>query len=79
MNIKNLTLTFIKEHPNCSSSDVLQGISEKRSLATIKRTLSKLITEKQIISTGKGKAIRYKISPFYKLFEQIEILNVRIK
>lgn len=73
MNIKNLILEFIEQNIDCSSNEILQGIREKKSLATTKRTLSKLISEKLIISTGKGKATRYKISPFYKLFEQIEI------
>ncbi|MEA3494649.1 MAG: Fic family protein [Bacteroidota bacterium] len=73
MNIDNLTLNFVKENPKCSSNDILQGISANKSIATIKRTISKLISEKLIISIGKGKATRYKLSPFYTLFEQIEI------
>lgn len=73
MNIDNLITNFVKENPNCSSNDILQGISENKSLATIKRTISRIISEKIIISIGKGKATRYKLSPFYTLFEQIEI------
>jgi len=73
MNIEKLILEFIRQNPNCSSNEILQGISEKKSLATVKRILSKLISEKLIISTGKGKATRYKLSLFYKLFEQIEV------
>ena len=73
MNIDNLITNFVKENSNCSSNDILQGISENKSLATIKRTISKLISKKLIISIGKGKATRYKLSPFYTLFEQIEI------
>ncbi len=73
MNIEKLILDFIKQNPNSSSYDVFQGINEKKSLATVKRIISKLIQEKLLISTGKGKATRYKLSPFYTLFEQIEI------
>ncbi len=73
MNIEKLILDFIKQNPNSSSYDVFQGINEKKSLATVKRIISKLIQEKLLISTGKGKAKRYKLSPFYTLFEQIEI------
>ncbi len=73
MNIENLILDFIKHHPNCSSNEILQGINERKSLATVKRTISKLIQGKLIISTGRGKATRYKLSPFYTLFEQIEV------
>jgi len=73
MNINNLILSFVKENPNCSSSDILQGINENKSLATVKRSISKLIAEKLLVSIGKGKATRYILSPFYTLFEQIEI------
>ncbi len=73
MNIDKLILDFIKQNPNSSSYEVFQGINEKKSLATVKRIISKLIQEKLLISTGKGKATRYKLSPFYTLFEQIEI------
>ena len=73
MNISNLILNYVKDNPNCSSSDILQGINESKSLATVKRSISKLITEKLLVSIGKGKATRYKLSPFYTLFEEIEI------
>ena len=73
MNINNLILNYVKDNPNCSSSDILQGINENKSLATVKRSISKLITEKLLISIGKGKATRYKPSPFHTLFEEIEI------
>jgi Fic family protein len=45
----------------------------KKSIATIKRILSKLISEKLISTTGKGKSTRYQLSPFYKLFENIDV------
>jgi len=73
MNIENQILNFLKYNQESSSNEIMQGIEEKKSLATIKRVLSKLILEKLIISTGKRKAAKYKLSPFYKLFEQIDI------
>ncbi len=73
MNTENLILEFIKQNPNLSSNDILQGIEEKKSISTVKRILYKLTSEKLIVSIGKGKATKYKLSPFYKLFEQIEI------
>jgi len=73
MNIEKLIIEFIVQNPDCSSNVILQGINTGKSLATIKRVLSKLISEKLIISTGKGKATRYSLSPLYKLFEKIEI------
>ncbi len=73
MNIQNLIIDFIKQNPNCSSSEILKGIAEKKSLATIKRILSKLIAERLIITTGKGKATKYRLSPYYALFGEIDI------
>jgi Fic family protein len=35
--------------------------------------LSKLISENLITTTGKGKSTKYKLSPFYKLFDQVNI------
>ncbi len=73
MNIDNQILNFLNYNPESSSNEVLQGIQEKKSIATIKRALSKLISENLIIAIGKGKSTKYKLSPFYKLFEQIDI------
>jgi len=75
MNIDNLTLEFLKQNPESSSKEIRQGIPEKKSIATIKRLLSKLIAKKLIVSTGKGKATRYKLSPYYNLFHEIDIQN----
>ncbi len=75
MNIENLILEFLKQNPNLSSNDILQGIEEKKSIATVKRVLYKLTSKKLIVSIGKGKATKYKLSPFYKLFEQIDIVK----
>ena len=73
MNIDNLILEFLKQNPTSSSDEIRQGISEKKSIATIKRFLSKLIAKKLIVSTGKGKATRYKLSPYFNLFHEIDI------
>ena len=73
MNIDNLVLEFLEQNPENSSDEIRQGISEKKSIATIKRLLSKLVAKKLIVSTGKGKATRYKLSPYYNLFHEIDI------
>jgi len=73
MNIKNQILEFLEYNPESSSNEILQGIKEKKSIATIKRGLSKLISENLITTTGKGKSTKYKLSPFYKLFDQVNI------
>ena len=73
MNIEKQILDFLRSNPESSSNRILQGIEEKKSIATIKRVLSKLVSENLISTTGKGKSTRYQLSPFYKLFENIDI------
>jgi len=73
MNIEKQILKFLKSNSESSSNQILHGIEEKKSIATVKRVLSKLISENLISTTGKGKSTRYKLSPFYKLFESIDI------
>ncbi|RLD83559.1 MAG: cell filamentation protein Fic [Bacteroidetes bacterium] len=72
MSIEKQILNFLKLNTAGSSAEILLGIEDKKSIATIKRVLSKLISDQLIIATGKGKATRYKLSPFYKLFEQLD-------
>ena len=73
MEIENLILEFLKHNPESSSEIIRQGILEKKSIATIKRVLSKLVAKKLISTTGKGKATRYKLSPYYNLFREIDV------
>jgi len=61
MKIENFILEFLKQNSENSSEEIRQGISEKKSIATIKRILSKLVAKKLIISTGRGKATKYKL------------------
>ncbi|NOY49279.1 MAG: Fic family protein [Chlorobi bacterium] len=73
MDDKNLIIEYVKQNPNSSSKEIFESVRKKRSLATVKRILSKLIQESLIITTGKGKSTRYNLSPVYKLFESIDI------
>jgi len=73
MTTEDSILNLLKLNNERSSSKILQGIDEKKSIATIKRALSKLINEKLIISLGKGKATKYQISPYYNLFDDTTI------
>ncbi len=73
MDYKNLIIEYLKKNFNSSSKEIFEGIGRQKSLATVKRILSKLIQENLIISIGKGKSTRYNLSPEYKLFEPIDI------
>ncbi len=73
MSDKNLIIEYVKNHPNCSSNEIFRGIGEKKSLATVKRLLAKLIADRLISSVGRGKSTRYNLSPHYMLFAPINI------
>lgn len=66
-------LNFIQSHANCSSSEIHKEFVTAISYATVKRILSQLLTEKYIISEGKGKGTRYFISPSYELLYSIDL------
>ena len=73
MNIENQILQYIKLNPDSSSSSILEGINSEKSLATLKRVLTNLITEKLIETIGKGKSTKYRLSQYFKLFENTDI------
>ena len=73
MHIDESIIKFIEQNPNCSSKTIFEGIESTKSYATVKRAISKLISENLIIKEGKGKGTRYSISPFYKIFEKVDI------
>ena len=73
MSVENQILDFLKEHPGSSSSQIFENIEEKKSLATVKRILAKLVSGNLVSVSGKGKSTRYRLSRFYKLFENIDI------
>ena len=73
MSIENQIIQYLKQNHEGSSTNILEGIDSSKSLATLKRILTSLINEKLIKSVGKGKATKYRVSQYYKLFEEIDI------
>ncbi len=73
MKIERLILDFLKQNPLSSSGEIRLGIAEKKSIATIKRVLSKLVVRNLLATSGKGKATRYQLSPYYNLFREIDL------
>ncbi len=73
MDIEKQILNYLKSHPDSSSKQILNHLEEKKSIATVKRALSKLVSKNLVTVTGKGKSTRYKLSPFYNLFENIPV------
>ncbi|MEN8126016.1 MAG: Fic family protein [Bacteroidota bacterium] len=73
MKIESQIIQYLKDNKESSSTTILEGIDSDKSLATLKRVLTNLINEKLIESVGKGKATKYRLSQYFKLFENIDI------
>ena len=52
---------------------MFDSISVELSYATLKRALSKLVSENYIITKGKGKGTKYLISPVYELIQPVDV------
>jgi len=63
---------YIKNHPNCSSKQIHEGIGQEWGYATIKRSIRVLMSEKLIIALGKGKGTKYVISLTYEFLVPID-------
>ena len=66
-------LNFIQNHANCSSGEIHKEFAASISFATVKRILTQLLTDKYIISEGKGKGTKYFISASYELLYSIDL------
>ena len=66
-------IEFIKKAGECSSKNVFEGISLSISYATLKRILTKLISNNYLETKGKGKGTKYLISSVYELIQPIDI------
>lgn len=66
-------IDFVKKAKGCSSKEILDNASNNISYATLKRILTKLISENYISTKGKGKGTKYFISPTFELIQPIDI------
>ncbi|MCX2680705.1 Fic family protein [Galbibacter sp. EGI 63066] len=73
MKNKNRILTFIDAHPSLSSKEIHQGVGLDISYATTKRLLTKLIADRLIETSGKGKSTVYKVAPSFELLRFIDV------
>jgi Fic family protein len=70
---KSEIINFIKTNGESSSKNIFDNLPLDISYATLKRVLTKLITEESIESIGQGKGTKYIISPAYELLESIDL------
>lgn len=68
-------IDIIKKRNECSSKEVFESISTSISYATVKRILTKLVSENLVTIKGKGKGTKYLLSPVYELLQAIDIEN----
>ena len=66
-------LEFIKENSLVSSKQIYDEVQLNIGYATVKRILKKLLSEKLIITEGKGKGTKYRVSVGYELLFPISL------
>jgi len=66
-------LQFVQQNEGCSSTEIYENLSEKTSIASVKRSLSKLLAKDCLTLTGKGKATKYFIAHTYLLNQPIDV------
>lgn len=66
-------LSFIGANPLFSSMEIYKGVDLEISYTTTKRLLSRLVTENLLLTSGKGKATKYQLSPAYELLRPVDL------
>ena len=66
-------IDYVKEKGECSSRELFDGVNLSVSYATLKRLISKLISENFLSSKGQGRGTKYLISPTYEIIQSIDI------
>jgi Fic family protein len=66
-------IKFVKENPSLSSKEIHDGLKSEIGYATVKRILTKLISQNLISPIGSGRGRKYVISPAYDLFYSLDI------
>ena len=73
METQELILGYLQKNPHSSSKEIFEGLNSVVSYATVKRCLSKLLSENYIILQGNAKNSRYSISSRFNLFYPINL------
>lgn len=66
-------IEFIKNHPKCTSHEILDGLNLNISVATLRRKLQELVAEDLINAIGELKSRKYEISNGYNIIRPIEV------
>jgi Fic family protein len=66
-------LEYIKENPSVSSKQIYDDVQLNVGYATVKRILTKLLSENLITCEGKGKGTKYKVSVGFELLYPVSL------
>jgi len=73
METQELILNYLNNHTHSSSKEIFEGIDSIVSYATVKRCLSKLLSDNFITKHDNAKNSRYTVSPQFSLFYPIDL------
>ncbi|MDR3235166.1 MAG: Fic family protein [Prevotellaceae bacterium] len=73
MEKQELILNYLKNYHLSSSKEIFEGLNAACSYATVKRCISKLLSEGYITQQGNAKNSRYALSPRYNLFYPVDL------
>jgi Fic family protein len=72
-NLEKEILDYINKYPNSSSKEIHEGLGNLVAFATIKRTITVLLSQNFIVTIGRGKATKYSISKGLDVLFPIDI------
>ncbi len=70
---EQLLLDYIRNIGESSSKEIFDAVNIPISYATLKRMLSRLISDNYLAKKGRGKGTKYIISPVYEVIQPIDI------
>ncbi|MGX5820917.1 Fic family protein [Chitinophaga lutea] len=71
--IKDKILALLANHPGLSSREVFDQTGTSFAYATIKRTLNQLLDDGLIISEGRGRGTKYRLSEGYEVIAPVNV------
>ncbi|MHA8083657.1 Fic family protein [Aquirufa sp. A-Brett2-15D] len=66
-------IQFVKDHPQCASSEILEGLDLPISVITLRRSLQGLCIKGQLTKIGELKGSRYIISPGFAVLSPVDV------
>ena len=71
--MKNVVLKYLQQNPSQSSKEIFDGLTSDVSYATVKRVISGLLKEELLLTDGKLRGAKYRVSLGYELSGEIDV------